>query len=126
MFTVPVEATYTPTKKLLVRGGPYFSLLFYKDFSGIASDGYLRHGNPTGPKILIGDKEGEWATYDFSDEMRIFQMGFGLGLDGEIDHNFGLSADLNWGLTGIFKSSFDVVEQTLYPIYVTVSVFYKF
>lgn len=126
MVTVPLEATYTIKQKIVVRGGPYFSLLFYKDFSGIASDGYLRQGSPVGPKINIGDKEGEWATYDFSDEMRIFQMGLALGIDGELTPHFGISADLNWGLTGIFKSDFKTVEQTLYPIYGTVSVFYKF
>lgn len=126
MFTVPVEAMYTIKEKLVVRAGPYFSLLFYKDFSGIASDGYLRAGSPVGPKIIIGNKEGEWATYDFSDEMRIFQMGINLGFDGEVTHHAGISADLNWGLTGIFKSDFKTVEQTLYPIYGTISVFYKF
>ena len=53
-------------------------------------------------------------------------MGLALGIDGELTPHFGISADLNWGLTGIFKSDFKTVEQTLYPIYGTVSVFYKF
>ena len=73
MFTIPVQATLQLGQKLSLRGGPYLSLLTSKKFSGIASDGYLREGNPTGSKILMGNKEGEWATYDFNDDMRTFQ-----------------------------------------------------
>jgi hypothetical protein len=39
--------------------------------------------------------------------------------------NFGVSADLSWGLTGVFPGSFKTVEQTLYPIYGTIGVFYR-
>ena len=125
MLTLPVQAAYTLCDKVTLRGGPYLSLLLSNDFSGIASNGYLREGNPTGPKIEIGSKEGEWATYDFSDEMRPLQFGVGVGADWQLHEHIGLSADLNWGLTGIFKSSFKTVEQTLYPIYGTIGVYYK-
>ena len=126
MFTVPVKATYQVSPKVTLSAGPYISLLISKDFSGIASDGYLRQGDPTGPKIIIGNKEGEWATYDFSDEMRNFQVGIAAGVDWQLYQNFGLSADVNWGLSGIFKSDFKTVEQSLYPVYGTIGVFYKF
>lgn len=126
MLTLPVQATYSLGEKVVLRGGPYVSLLLSRDFSGIASDGYLRQGNPTGPKIEIGNKEGEWATYDFSDDMRPIQFGVGVGVDWLLCRRIGVSADLDWGLTGIFKSDFKTVEQTLYPIYGTIGVFYQF
>ncbi|MCR5129851.1 MAG: PorT family protein [Prevotella sp.] len=126
MLTVPVQATYKLSDKVMLKGGPYVSLLLDKDFSGIASGGYLRQGDPTGAKIIIGDKEGEWATYDFSDDMRTFQFGVGVGADWQCWTKVGFSADLNWGLNGIFKSSFKTVEQSLFPIYGTLGVFYKF
>ena len=75
--------------------------------------------------IIIGNKEGEWATYDFTDDMRNFQVGVGVGLDWYWSKSLGVSAELNWGLTGVFKSDFKTVEQTLYPLYGCVSVFYK-
>ena len=125
MFTLPIEATFLLSRKLQLKAGPYFSLLVSKDFSGIASDGYLRQGDPTGPKIIMGDKEGEWATYDFTDDMRPLQMGIAAGIDWQLYRGLGISADLNWGLTGIFKSDFKTVEQTLYPIYGTISLFYR-
>jgi hypothetical protein len=124
MLTVPVQATLTLGKKVVLRGGPYVSFLLSKEFSGIASDGYLREGDPTGAKIFIGDKEGEWATYEFDDDLRTVQFSIGIGADWQVYKRFGLSADLNWGLTGIFPSDFKAIEQTLYPIYATIGVFY--
>ena len=126
MLTLPVTATCEVARNLMLKAGPYCSLLLHKDFSGIASDGYLRQGNPTGPKIDMGNKEGEWATYDFSDDMRSLQMGITVGIDWQLHSHMGLSADLNWGLTGIFNSDFKTVEQTLFPIYGTIGAFYRF
>ena len=125
MLTVPVQATLTLSRKVMLKGGPYVSFLLDKGFSGIASDGYLRKDTPTGPKILMGNREGEWATYDFDDDMRSVQFGVGLGIDWQVYKRLGVSADLNWGLTGIFPGDFKTVEQTLYPVYGTIGVFYR-
>ena len=115
MLTVPVQATFTLSHRVMLKGGPYVSFLLSKGFSGIASDGYLRKDSPTGPKILMGNREGEWATYDFDNDMRGVQFGVGIGVDWRV----------NWGLTGIFPSDFKTVEQTLYPVYGTIGVFYR-
>jgi hypothetical protein len=125
MLTLPIQATFTLSPTLTLKGGPYLSLLVSKEFSGIASDGYLRKDGPTGAKILMGNRDGEWATYDFDDDMRRLQFGIALGLDWQFHNRFGLSADLNWGLTGIFPSDFKTVEQALYPVYGTIGVFYR-
>ena len=125
MLTIPVQATLQLSNKVMLKGGPYVSFLLNKNFSGIASDGYLRKDTPTGAKILMGNKEGEWATYDFSDDMRTCQMGVTVGVDWAFYRRWGLSADLSWGLTGIHHSDFKTVEQTLYPIYGTIGVFYR-
>jgi hypothetical protein len=113
------------SRKVSLKGGPYVSFLTGKGFSGIASDGYLRKDSPTGPKILMGDKEGEWATYDFTDDLRNFQAGIAIGADWQTFRRIGFSLDLSWGLTGIHKSSFKTIEQTLYPIYGTIGMTYK-
>lgn len=125
MLTLPVQATYKLSQKVMLKGGPYASVLLSRDFSGIASDGYLRQGDPTGAKVIMGDKEGEWATYEFSDDMRHLQLGVAAGVDWQVAQRIGLSADLSWGLTGIFRSNFKTVEQTLYPIYGTIGVYYN-
>ena len=125
MLTIPLQATLQLGRKVTLKGGPYVSVLLSRDFSGIASDGYLRQGDPTGAKILMGSKEDEWASYDFSDEMRRMQFGIGIGADWQVYRRLGVSADLNWGLTGIFPGDFKTVEQSLYPIYGTIGIFYR-
>ncbi|MBR1766512.1 MAG: PorT family protein [Bacteroidales bacterium] len=126
MVTLPVQAIASLGKVLTLKAGPYFSFLISKGFSGIAFDGYLRQGNPTGPKITIGDEEGEWATYDFRDSMRSLQWGIAAGVDWCFSRHLGLSVDLGWGLSGVFQSDFETVEQTLYPIYGTLGLLYRF
>ena len=126
MITIPVQLTYELGKSLQLKAGPYLSLLLSKEFYGYASDGYLRKDDPTGVKVVMGSQEGEWATYDFSDDMRSCQMGVTVGIDWAFYRRLGLSADLSWGLTGIHRSDFKTVEQTLFPIYGTIGFFYRF
>ena len=125
MLTLPVCATYTISPKLELRAGVYGSLLLNNKFTGVASDGYIRRGGPTGPKIIIGDSPEAQATYDFSDDMRKLQAGATVGVDWLPLPRLGFSLDLSVGFTGIFKADFKTVEQTLYPIYGTIGVFYK-
>ena len=57
--------------------------------------------------------------------MRSLQWGMSVGVDWQMTPRLGLSANLNWGLSGIFQNDFKTVEQTLYPIYGSVGVFWK-
>lgn len=125
MLTLPVQATYQAGKAVTLKAGPYVSILLNKDFSGYASEGYLRKDTPTGAKVTMGSTEEERATYDFSEELRTLQLGIDVGADWQLANCFGLAVDLSWGLTGIHKSSFKTIEQTLYPIYGTISITYK-
>lgn len=125
MLTIPVQFTWQISKSVMLKAGPYLSLLTSKEFSGYAFSGYMRKDDPTGVKVVMGDKEGEWATYNFSDNMRSCQIGLAAGIDWTFYRQMGLSADLSWGLTGIHHSDFKTVEQTLYPIYGTVGLFYR-
>jgi len=125
MFTVPVQLTCQLSRSVMLKAGPYLSVLFDKDFYGTASDGYLRKDDPTGPKVVMGKEENQWATYDFPDDMRTLQFGVAVGADWQFYRQFGLSVNLAWGLTGVMKSDFKTVEQTLYPIYGQIGVFYR-
>ena len=71
MWTLPILATYELGSQFRLKFGPYGSLITSKNFTGAAYDGYLRKGNPTGDKVLLGHKEGQRGTYDFSKDMRI-------------------------------------------------------
>lgn len=124
MLTVPVMATFH-TGRFLLKCGPYASYVASKSFKGHVYDGYLRTGDPTGDRVDMGPEGEGNPTYDFSGQMRRFQFGLNIGADYRIGSRIGVSADLAWGLTGSFKSSFKTIEQTLYPIYGTIGLTYK-
>lgn len=125
MFTIPLMAA-AEVRKVRVHAGPYVSFLVSRDFSGYAYDGYIRQGAPTGPKVMIGSEPGSRGDYDFSDDMRKAQFGLMAGADWAFLGHLGAYLDLSWGLTGVFHSSFKTIEQTMYPIYGTVGLFYRF
>ena len=81
MLTVPIQATYNFNDKVVLRFGPYFSLLTDKSFTGYAHNGYLRQDDPTGPKIVLGDTRETRGDFDFSANMRDLQWGLDLGAD---------------------------------------------
>lgn len=125
MFTVPVLASYAITDNLHIKAGPYVSVLTSRKFEGYAHDGYLREGDPTGTKAEIGNDETNRGEYDFSNDMRRVQLGVEIGADYYWGKHWGAFAGLTWGLTGVFRSSFDTIEQTLYPIYGSVGLCYR-
>ena len=125
MLTIPLMGAYDVARQWRLHAGPYFSVLTAKSFSGNVADGYLRKDTPTGQKIEMGHAMEERATYDFSEHVRRCQMGLDIGADWHIARRLDLSADLLWGLTGLMHSSFKTVEQTLYPIYGSLSFAYQ-
>ena len=124
MLTVPVMATFH-TGRFLLKCGPYASYVVSRDFSGYAYDGRLRVGNPTGPMVELGGDSKTRGSYDFSSSLRRMQYGVLMGADWRFGRRWGTFIDLSWGLTGIFHSSFDTIEQTLYPIYGTIGLTYR-
>lgn len=138
MLTLPLQATYWLGNKVCLKLGPYLSYVRSHTFKGYASDGYIRQNmhtqpgdpayrpnDPTGPKVELGSEPGDRGTYEFSDDMRNLQWGMMLGADWHFHKTWGVFADLSWGFTGIFKKNFDVIEQTMYPVYGTIGVTYR-
>ena len=125
MLTLPLMVTYSINDKWNVEAGPYFSYVKSPKFTGYAYDGYLRHINPKGDKIDIGNTDDKRGDYDFSEDMRKFHWGIDAGIDWQIYRRWGAYADIQWGLNGIHKSSFKTIEQTLFPIYGTFGIIFK-
>lgn len=126
LLTIPVQATYDISHKVRVKLGPYFSYVLSHKFSGYAYDGYLREGDPTGRKVEMGGADDtNRGDYDFSDDMRNWQVGLDVGADWYITNRWGAFVGLTWGLTEVFKKGFDVIEQPMYPIYGSIGVIYQ-
>lgn len=122
-ITVPVAVMWNPSERWDFNLGPYFSYLMSREFSGEVCNGYLREGDPTGAKIEIGE---DAQSFDFSEDMRRFQMGVTLGVDWTVYEKLGLFLDLNWGLNDIFKSDFETITFNMYPIYGVIGLSYSF
>lgn len=125
MTTIPIMATFSASRNVTLKAGPYISYVSTRIFKGHAHDGYIRLGTPTGNRIVIGNTEGTRGDYDFSNDMRRLQWGVDVGADWQFHHRWGAYADLQWGLSGIHKSSFHTIEQTLYPIFGTMGITYR-
>ena len=125
LATIPVQATYDVTEKLRLKLGPYFSYVTSHKFEGSAYDGYLRQGDPTGPKVELGHEDGERGEYDFSSDMRNWQFGIDVGADWYFSKRWGAYVGLTWGLSEVFKKDFHVIEQSMYPIYGTIGLSYQ-
>lgn len=125
MLTLPVMASYCICEKVRLHAGPYISWLVGRRFDGVAHDGFLRVGDPTGPRVELGNEEGTRGDYDFTDSMRYMQIGIAAGADWQTGQRWGVSAGVKWGVSGVHHSNFKTIDQTLYPIFGTVGVTYK-
>lgn len=123
-LTIPILAAYNLSQRWSLKAGPYVSYLLEGEFSGYVYEGYLREGSPIGAKVEF--KDGQTATYDFSDNLRKFQCGAQLGAQWKAFKHLNVYADLTWGLNDIFKKDFKTVSFAMYPIYMNIGFGYAF
>ena len=123
-LTFPVLVTYNINDRWMLKAGPYFSWMMNGSFTGLVYDGYIRDQDPTGNKTEFSD--GQTASYDFSEDLRRFHWGVQLGGEFKAYKHLSVSANLQWGLNGIFPSEFSGVTFALYPIYGTLGFNYLF
>lgn len=119
--SIPVLATYTIGKRWEVAAGVYWSYLLKGTFDGEAYDGYLREGNPTGPKTEVTS-----AQYDFSNDLRKHYWGIQAGAEYKIYSHLAAFANLQWGMSGIFPNDYSCIPFPLKPIYATFGFNYIF
>lgn len=120
-ITIPLQVVFKASPRWDVKFGPYVSFLTNGDFSGTAYDGYLRDGNPTGPKVHVSE-----ATYDFSSDLRTFQWGLDIGGEWRAYKHLSLYADLTWGLNAIFPDDFKSISFKMYNVYLNFGFGYVF
>ena len=120
-LTFPILATYSFNDRWQIAAGPYLSWMMKGEFTGKASDGYIRDQNPTGTKTEV-----TMATYDFSHNLRRFQWGLQVGGEFKAYKHLSVTANVQWGLNGIFPSDFQSVTFDLFPIYGTIGFNYLF
>lgn len=130
-MTMPVMATFRLSPRWNVSFGPYISTYFKTSFTGRVYDnkdgvGYLRVDTPTGEKVNI-DRTNPMSYPDtFSDSMREWNGGVELCFDWKACRHMNVFGKLDWGLTDIWESNFDAVSFSMYPIYGTLGLAYRY
>lgn len=120
-LTIPLMMVYNLGKRWDLKFGGYASFLLNGSFSGIAYDGYIRDGKPTNPKMEISE-----APYDFSDELKKFDVGLAFGADYMVYKRFSVYADLMWGFNSLFPDTFTAISFNMYNIYLNMGFSYLF
>lgn len=119
-LSVPIQATYQLSNRWNVQAGPYISFAVKKEFYGEAYNGYLRHEQPTGDKIIVDN-----ADYDFNESVRTIDVGLSLGTHYAIDRRFFVLAQFDYGFNNIMKTGFESISFGLHNIFMNVGVGYR-
>ncbi|MDY5813237.1 MAG: porin family protein [Bacteroides sp.] len=122
-INLPIQAEYRLDGRWSLRAGAYLALLVGQRFDGSVFDGYQRRGTPTGQRIDFAANQ--QAHYDFSNEVRKPGVGLIFGADYRLKSRWGVYAEANWGLTGLFRKQFTAIGFPMYPIHGTFGVSYK-
>lgn len=119
-LSLPVLANYRISEKWQTQFGLYVAYLMDPSFSGEASDGYIRQGNPTGEKTIV-----DLATFDFSDSQNKFDCGFLLAGEWKFYGELALRGQLAWGVNPLFPSDFTGMSFKMYNIYGSIGLSYS-
>lgn len=122
--TIPVSAVYNLSQKWNLYGGLFTSFRIDQQFSGYVSDGFLRQGTPSGPKITFED--GARGAYDFSKEVQLFQWGAHIGAEWQMGKHFKLFPTFNYTFNGLINPDFEAISFNLHSIYLDLGFGYKF
>ena len=66
------------------------------------------------------------ASYDYSDDIRHFDFGIGLGGSRRIYRGLSVRADLKWGLLTVLDPSKRTIDMDTYNIYLNLGLSYAF
>ena len=111
---------FRPDTDWKVEAGPYFSIAIDRSFLGDVSSGKMRE-TPLHPAIGISK-----ASYDYSDDIRHFDFGIGLGGSRRIYRGLSVRADLKWGLLTVLDPSKRTIDMDTYNIYLNLGLSYAF
>ena len=119
-FTLPAMATYRLSSIWTFHAGGFFSWMHTSKFTGIADDGYIREGGPTGDIINVTS-----AEFDFSTDLNTIDAGLLVGADWKFTRKLSATGEFSWGFIPIFPSDFKGVTYKMYNLYLGLGLSYK-
>lgn len=121
-FTVPLYGTFNINSRWRVKLGVYAAKALSSKFNGNVSDGYIRIDTPVGQKQEITESG---ATFDFSEDIRDYDLGILGGGEFKLTNRIGFYGNLQWGLTPFFYSGSNPIEFKMHNIYGTLGITYR-
>lgn len=119
-ITIPIYGTYRFNDKWQVKLGMYAAKATSSKFDGNVTDGYIRIKTPTGEKQMIDE-----ATFDFSDDVRDYDLGILGGGEYRLTNRVGFYANMSWGLLPYFYSGSNPIRFKLRNIYGSIGITYR-
>ncbi len=123
-LTFPVLLNMQLHPRWRVQFGGYLSYNMTGKFLGKVYKGYLRENTPVGQKIEFKDEQ--YASYDFSDELRQMAYGIQLSSQWKATNNLFALFQFTAGMSDVFKQGFETVSFGMYPFYISVGASYQF
>lgn len=151
-LTLPVQWVWKASDRFKLKAGPYISYISDRKFQGYAYgekvydtdgtwngsfDAYIRRDEIRGEKVEIGnlftdangnvvDKRGTFSGDEFDEYLRHWQWGLDLGTDYYLSHDWGLFANITYGLNSAFNGKEgNPVTMPLHAFYVTLGATYR-
>jgi hypothetical protein len=117
---LPILAHYAFSENFSVHAGAYYAYLLNGEFKGATIDGTLNKSN-------IGIIDVNREEYDFSKDLRDYDVGLSIGMNFlPYNKHILVSFDFNYGLLSVFPDDFNGIADDMQNIYGKFSIGYKF
>lgn len=118
-ITLPLLAVFRPCEKWDVFGGFYFSWAFSRKFVGKAHNGSIRE-TPLHDRIAVRN-----GTYDYSSDIRKYDIGAKVGAAYYISKKVSLQAEIQMGFIDQLDPSTRKIDQSLYNVFLNIGAAYR-
>lgn len=116
--SLPMMFTYNKIN-YKIDFGASFNYLLMGNFKGEVKDGYIRIGEPTGPKTEV-----DLSTYEFNDNIKKFEICLEGRFERKIYRNLHLSAGISCSVKTMMKEDFKGLEEKFRNLYTNVGLVY--
>lgn len=124
-FGLSFLGEWQPTKRWSFTTGPVVEYYTHRRFIGSVTDGYLRVNVPTGDKVVFGPLADDTPTYDFSEDMSRWGIGWQLGASYRFSRDWSAFASGRYIFTNSFVSTFETISMRLHPTFLTLGLSYQ-
>lgn len=118
-LTQPIYGIYRFNPKWQVKTGIYMAEALYRKFDGDVTNVKIVEDSPATREMNV-----TYATLDYSDDVRKFDMGILLGGEFSLNNRISFYGDFTWGLTPYFSKTVPI-HFTMRNIYLSLGVAYK-